>query len=333
MIYSISTDNSTATPVEPTSFVALSIWERRNIQEWIRRTPEILGERLLILSMEFDRFTNSNDRLDLLALDENGNLVVIELKRDSAAGLADLQAIRYAAMVSSMTIDMILPYFVAYKTKYCEQRISGSDAINEIRAFVSTEDFNELSNKPRIILCSEGFSTEITTTVLWLRQSSIDITCVKITPYRFNDHTIVVPSIIIPLQEAKEYLIEIQAKEERQDQATRKNAPRTMKFLLDCGALKKGDRIFLKCGLPSWVKYEEDNPMFSATITGKTGQSNAVLWDKDSNEYAISNLTWSIFKDLHPEKKNPGGTNGNWHWVTESGISLWNLAKDLQEMA
>lgn len=332
MIYSISSDNSTVTPVNPTSFVALNIWERRNIQEWVRNNPSILGENLLVLSIEFDRFSNSNDRLDILALDEDGNLVVVELKRDSAAGLADLQAIRYAAMVSSMTVDTVIPYFVAYREKYCHQKISAADARVEIRSFVSAEDFKDLSNHPRIILCSEGFSTEITTTVLWLRQSNIDITCVKITPYNFNNQSVIVPNTIIPLQEAKEYLIEIQVKEEEQSQATRKNAPRTMKYLLECGALKQGDRIFLTNSLPSWVNHDPENKMFRATITGKGGQSNAVLWDFDSNEYAISSLTWKIFKDLHPSKKNPGAVNGNWHWVNKDGVSLWTLAKELQDL-
>ena len=78
----------------------------------------------MIVSIEFDRFKNSNDRLDLLAVDRDGNFVVIELKRDSAAGYADLQSIRYAAMVSSMTIDMLLPYYMSYKKKYDDVQIS-----------------------------------------------------------------------------------------------------------------------------------------------------------------------------------------------------------------
>jgi RecB family endonuclease NucS len=76
--------------VEAGNFTQYSIWERAHIQEWIRQAPEVLGEDLLVVSMEFDRFKQSADRLDLLALDRKGNLVVVELKRDGLAGYADL---------------------------------------------------------------------------------------------------------------------------------------------------------------------------------------------------------------------------------------------------
>lgn len=54
--------------------------EREHIQEWIANNPECLGEDLLIIQKEFDGFNDTNDRLDLLALDKSGNLVVIENK-------------------------------------------------------------------------------------------------------------------------------------------------------------------------------------------------------------------------------------------------------------
>ena len=50
------------------SFINLNIWERQHIQEWIRESPQILGEELLVVSIEFDRFKNSDNRLDILAL-------------------------------------------------------------------------------------------------------------------------------------------------------------------------------------------------------------------------------------------------------------------------
>ncbi len=207
MIFSISPNLDRVSKIIESTFVGLNIWERQHIEEWVRTNPEMLGEDLLVVSVEFDRFSNSSDRLDVLALDRSGNLVVIELKRDSAAGYADLQAIRYAAMVSSMTVEVLIPYYVAYRKKYYEESLSDSEAKDQIIEFVESDSFAELSNKPRIILCSEGFSQEITATVLWLRESDIDISCVKITPYKIDDKLVIVPKVVIPLEEAKQYLI------------------------------------------------------------------------------------------------------------------------------
>jgi hypothetical protein len=79
------------------------------------------------------------------------------------------------------------------------------------------------------------------------------------------------------------------------------------------------------------MKFEDNNPEYSATFTGKPGQSNAIRWDFDNNEYAISNLTWRLFKDKHPDKKDPGGINGNVHWVNSNGVSLWDIVQEFWE--
>lgn len=328
MIFSISNSHDKANKIIGSSFVELNIWERRHIEEWVRENPEILGEELLVLSTEFDRFVNSNDRLDILALDKNGNLVVVELKRDSAAGYADLQALRYAAMVSSMTIDKIVPYYVTYRKKFHDDQLTEIEAKEKIVEYVESDSFSELSSKPRIILCSEGFSQEITTTVLWLSDFKIDITCVKITPYKIDDKIIIVPRTIIPLENAKQYLIDIKIKEEEKEQSVRKARPKTMKILLENGLVMQGDKIFLKNALPAYLKFDEKDSKFMATITGKLGQSDAVQWDMDGTEHSISELAWFIFKEAHPEKKDPGGVNGNWHWVNIDGRPLWDIAEE-----
>jgi hypothetical protein len=326
MIFLISKNLDKAQKIQAGSFVTLNIWERQHIEEWIRTNPEMLGEDLLIVSIEFDRFSNSNDRLDVLAVDKAGNLVVIELKRDPASGYADLQALRYAAMVSSMTIDLLLPYYILYRKKYYGESLSEDEAHNQIIEFVDPDTFSELSNKPRIILCSEGFSQEITATVLWLRESDIDISCVKITPYKLQDNIIIVPKVVIPLEEAKQYLIDIKRKEKEQKKSKNNITPNKIKILIENNLVAEGDKIYLKNNLPSHLKYEENNPMFIATITGKLGQSNAVLWGNDNKEYSLSALANKIFKDSHPDKKDPGCLNGNWHWVNSEDKPLWTVA-------
>lgn len=99
-----------------------------------------------------------------------------------------------------MTVDKLLPYYIAYRKKHFGEQLSELDARNQIVEFVGSETFVEFSTKPRIILCSEGFSQEITTTILWLRSWQIDISCVKITPYKMGEQIIVVPKIVLPLK-------------------------------------------------------------------------------------------------------------------------------------
>jgi hypothetical protein len=329
MIFVISGDLNNVEKVESQSFTSLDVWERKHIEEWVRRHPEMLGEDLLVVSTEFDKFVGSKDRPDILAVDREGNLVVVELKRDSIAGYADLQSIRYAAMVSTMTIDQLLPYYADYIKKTTGQNASQEELRTKINNFVELEDFEELSNRPRIILCSEDFAQEITTTVLWLRGFDLDISCVRITPHQLDDKIVLVPEKIIPLKESAEYLTGIQEKEEKRQEAKKRN-PLTITTLVSNGLLTEGDRIYLKARLPSYLKYDEENPVYHATITGKLGQS-AIRWEKDGKEYSISGLTHKIFTDLHPEKKEPGQLSGNDYWTNEEGISLYELAKRFWE--
>lgn len=331
MILSVDKSLKSFEKIDENSFVRLKIWERKHIQEWVRNAPELLGEELLVLSIEFDRFDQSKDRLDILALDRAGNIVVVELKRDPFAGYADLQAIRYAAMVSSLTIEKVLPYYMDYQRKYLGvANPSKDDSETAINEFVASEEFNELSNTPRIILCSEDFSPEITTTVLWLNENGLDISCIKITPHDMGERIAIVPSKIIPLKEAAQYLIDIRKKEDKSG-VRKQYRPRSMRLLIENKLLVPGQRIYLKNGLPSYIQYKEDDDRFIAEITGKLGQSDAIKWQHDGKEYAISALTWTLFKELHPDKKDPGGVNGNAHWVTEAGKNLWQLAQEYWE--
>ncbi|WP_025761901.1 hypothetical protein [Dyadobacter tibetensis] len=318
--------------IDSGNFGSLNIWERSHIQEWIRKVPEILGEDLLIVSIEFDKFTNSSDRLDVLAIDTKGNLVVIELKRDGFAGYADLQAIRYAAMVSSMTLAKLIPYYISYQKKYTSTlEVDADKVMEEIKEFVADSvGFEELSNRPRIILCSEDFSQELTTTVLWLNQCGLDITCVRIKPHLVENKIIVIPTIIIPIQEAKQYLIEVQEKEEaKQHVRNRVKRPTTIRMLLNNDCVKSGDRIFLKDYLPDFFPTEIDPNYITAEITGKMGKADSVRWLHDGQEYSISNLTHVIFQQLHPEKAHPGALAGGLYWRTEHGKNLYKWADEV----
>ena len=316
-------------PIRESTFSALGVWERSHMEEWIRQAPQMLGEELLIVSTEFDRFEGSKDRLDLLAVDRAGNLVVVELKRNALDSYADLQALRYAAMISAMTVETLLPHFRDYLVKKLKSPDTTEEQAREqIVEFVDSETFVEFSNRPRVILCAENFSPEITTTVLWLRQYGVGISCVKVTPHKLKDDVVVVSTRLIPLEEAKDYLVNVQKKEVAIQIQSRRKRPATITLLVEAGLLKAGEPIYLKNALPAYIQYDAANPVFEATITGKLGQSDAVVWKKDGQEYSISGLTHWVFQSLHPEQKDPGGVTGGVYWVNSGGVSLWDLAEE-----
>lgn len=78
------------------------------MQEWTAKNPEVLGEELLVIQKEFDGFSDTHERLDLLALDKEGKLVIIENKLDDSGRDVTWQAIKYASYCSSMSQDEIV---------------------------------------------------------------------------------------------------------------------------------------------------------------------------------------------------------------------------------
>src|SRR5665213_3254046 len=89
-----------------TSFGREGMSERRDLQRLLRADISPLGDDLLlVLSEEFGEWEDRNRRIDLLCLDKDARLVVIEIKRTEDGGHMELQAVRYAAMISGTTMD------------------------------------------------------------------------------------------------------------------------------------------------------------------------------------------------------------------------------------
>ncbi len=84
--------------------------ERSHLQEWLANNPEALGEEILIIQKEFDGFNDTNERLDLLGLDKQGNLVVIENKLDDTGRDVTWQVLKYASYCSTLKKEQIKKY-------------------------------------------------------------------------------------------------------------------------------------------------------------------------------------------------------------------------------
>jgi len=204
-MYKVDIENKQLIKIHATTFSSLNLRERFDIQEWIEKTPDILGEELLIIAKEL--ILPSGKRLDLLAVDRQGVLVIIELKRDDSGSDVEWQAIKYTSYCSSLTQDDIFKHFAEYL------RGDASEAQDKIEEFIDTE-IEDLNEKQRMILVSKEFHSEVASAVLWLREYEVDIECVRLSPHLDeNQNLFINPEIIIPLPEAKNY---IQKKETKQ---------------------------------------------------------------------------------------------------------------------
>lgn len=134
----------------------------------------MLGEKLLVIGKEL--VLPSGKRLDLLAIDKQGSLAVIELKREDSGSNVEWQAIKYASYCSSFSQDEIYKYFAEYLG-------TDADAAQvKIEEFINCEP-EDLNQKQRIILVSKEFHSEVISAVLWLRESEINIECIRLTPH------------------------------------------------------------------------------------------------------------------------------------------------------
>jgi len=97
MLFSVEESGEKLEGLKEQDLSELGILERQDLQEWTIEQPRILGEDLLVITSEYANFEDTRDRLDILALDQAGKLVVVELKRDRADRTTDLQAIKYAS--------------------------------------------------------------------------------------------------------------------------------------------------------------------------------------------------------------------------------------------
>ena len=206
---------------EVAHFGALGLYERADLQRLLRDNIKALGEDMLVVAEEFGEWEDARRRIDLLAVDKAGRLVVIELKRTDDGGHMELQALRYAAMVSSMQFDEV----VAAYTRHLSIGRPGEevDARVELEAFLADGDADEpaISSDVRIVLVSADFGREITTTVLWLnRFDGMDIRCVRLVPYDLDGQILLDIQQVLPLPEAADYQVKLRRKEVARERAT-----------------------------------------------------------------------------------------------------------------
>ena len=208
-IFQIDSDSIYRLPL--TSFGAAGLLEGPDLQRLLRDQIDVIADDVLVIAEEFGEWTDSRRRIDLLGIDKEENLVVFELKRTDDGGHMELQALRYAAMVSTLTAERAVEVFGSYlkirgRTDDPEQAILDFLEWDELEA-------DRFAPDVRIVLVSADFSREMTTAILWLNERNVDIRCVRLRPYSHHGQTLLDVQQVIPLPETADYQVQVREKE------------------------------------------------------------------------------------------------------------------------
>jgi Endonuclease NucS len=202
---------SHAVPATPISLSEAGLVERQHLQEWVLAHPEIIGDGVLVVSSEFDSWRSTagieRDRLDVLGLDRSGRLVVAELKRDRAPDTVEMQAIKYAAMASRFTPDVVASQYAEF-LKRRGTTGSDEDAMARLTEHVGGELDPDLLRQPRTVLVASAFPPTVTATTVWLTEMGLDISLVRVQAYRAQAEQVIVSvSQLYPVPDVEEFTV------------------------------------------------------------------------------------------------------------------------------
>ena len=166
------------------------------LEGWISANPDMLGEKLLIISRQL--VIPEVGRLDLLGMDSNGKLVIVELKRNMLPREAVAQALDYASWLSNTPEEEIAGYANQYlQSQSGDMEQSLADAFEE--AF-DTKLPDWVCQNHRIVLVAAGLDASAERIVSYLAQRhSVDINAHFFNYCELSDgKQILVRSVLVP---------------------------------------------------------------------------------------------------------------------------------------
>lgn len=208
-----------------------------HIEELLVRYPGLLNFDVFELSMSsndevliFSRQPAApKNRADLLGVHRDGNIVVIEIKRDAQDAkqrmeTLEFQALRYAAASRKMTASAVVDHFVKYLKEQpdAKKNEDKEDSYWRTRAIellgehlagddgpLTEEDLDHLigpTKKQKIYLVAASFEAGATAACAWLREHGIDICAFRLRPYNIAGHTVLERERLIPPPELDEFM-------------------------------------------------------------------------------------------------------------------------------
>ena len=166
----------------------------KHLEGWLENSPwAIAQEPLLIIGRQTTATSGEYGRIfpDLLGIDKEGNLVIIELKKDRTPREVVAQILDYAAWVNDLSDEKIRDIATSYlKSIKTEQDI---DTI--FSELFETDEIPSLNLRLRLFIAAEEISPPVARVCRFLRQEhGVDVNCVQFNIFQTESGEVLVNS-------------------------------------------------------------------------------------------------------------------------------------------
>ncbi|QTN00762.1 hypothetical protein ERJ70_16635 [Sediminibacillus dalangtanensis] len=245
-----------------TTFSELNFKES-DIEELLRKNIEIIcdeEESMLIVGKQVRNAQLGTS--DLTAIDNKGNIVLIEIKRDrkdieTRKEAFEFQAIRYAASYATIEDieDLVNKVYSPYIEKYRSEFEGGYLTSAELGTRKLTEFLrengaeNNFNKNQTIILAASDYDEQTLSAVAWLNSNNVDISCFKLIPYDINGEVYIDIEKVLPLNTYQDYYVNFLDnslnRRMHKKGINRRTLPKIGE-MIDWGVVKPGDIIAAK---------------------------------------------------------------------------------------
>jgi hypothetical protein len=295
--------------------------------------PEIIERDLLVITTEFDQWQVRDrrvaDRLDVLFLDSAGSLLVAELKRDEAPDTTDLQALKYTAYCSQLTVDDVVEQYARYHGVSVD---AARQAVIEHAPTLLDRELGPI----RVRIVANGFGPSVTHVVLFLIDLGLDIGCIQITAQKHGDgNAILTARQLLPPPAAEDYLVKRRRREQEEDEREAPTRRRnSVTVLTEAGVIPVGADVPMNLGAFTPEQRAAihqsivSSPSFGLAAWTGLGIKQALRWKHDGELYSCSGLIWKLLDELG---FNPGSIPGPDYWLAPSGRALYVESCEIED--
>ncbi|MBI1311308.1 hypothetical protein GC176_08370 [bacterium] len=227
------------------------------------------ADTLLVIGRQIR--TTSGRRLDLVAIDSSGGLILIEVKRDAddvkqRKDHAEIQAVRYAASLARLKTleEIVTNLYGPYIAKYCREELESSGGTRTAEEWARKKllefmDANEIdrswiNHRQQIVLIGAGFDDDTRSAAAWMARNQLPIRVIELQPVKLGNSWLLNVQQIIPVANYEDLYVDVMNQDGGSNgpSSSRRTKPGSRKTrirlpeIFDSGRLSAGDEIYFR---------------------------------------------------------------------------------------